>query len=450
MTVAGTLARLALETRFEDLPPDAVERAEMVIASTLASAAMGAGISSSRIMRELAQEHGGAAESSIWFDGGPRLPLPEVARVNATYSDAAASDDSDLRNIAHIGTIVTSVSLAAAERSGATGRDVLSAMVVGYDIAGRLGEAVTPGYSRLGFHPGMITIFGSAVAGGRLLGLDQPRMTHAIALAATSIGGLSMAANTSLAREYDAGLSALLGLHAALAAGKGFLAEETVLEGPGGYFETYGSENVDRVTSNWGAGWDIVTDMAIKLKPGAHPFHAAAEAAIAAADTAGAEPEQIESIEVSGPMIRGVRGPVHPADLIGVAHSLPYFLACSVADRSYTWVHATPEKMADPRIYALAEKVRAADPAPVVEYGRHRYAATVTIRTGDGRSFTETVLAPRGSDTGGVSWVDIEAKYRALMPHARLSSQQLDDSLQVIRRFDQVQTMSELLDLLRP
>ncbi len=449
MTVAGDLADLATRTHATDLPAEAIERAAMVIASTLASAAMGREIVSTRIMRELAQERGGAPEASLWFDAGPRLPVADVARTNATASDAAASDDSDLRNIAHIGTIITSVALALAERAEAGGRDVLSAMVVGYEVAGRLGETVTPGYSRRGFHPGMITIFAGAVAAGRLLRLSAAQMTHAIALAATSIGGLSMAADTSLAREYDAGLSALLGVHAAMAAGKGFLAEETVLEAPRGYFETYGGENIERVTGDWGKSWDIVTDMGIKLMPGAHPFHAAAEAAINAAVAADAEPDQIESIAVSGPMIRSVRGPVHPTDLIGVAHSLPYFMGSAVADRAYTWAHASPERISDPRVYALAEKVRLADPAPAIDYGPHRYAATVTIATKDGRTFTETVLAARGSGARGVSWAEVDEKYRTLMPSVGLSPEQIEQSLACIHNFERAKAMSELLDLLR-
>jgi hypothetical protein len=87
----------------------------MVIASTIASAAMGMDIVSSRIIRELAKERGGAEQATLWFDGGRRLPIGDAARVNAVMSDAAASDDSDLRSIAHIGTIVSTSSIAGGE-----------------------------------------------------------------------------------------------------------------------------------------------------------------------------------------------------------------------------------------------------------------------------------------------------------------------------------------------
>src|SRR5262245_19797603 len=189
MSIARELARFAVNTSADDLPPLARERARMVIASTIASAAMGSDIASARIIREIAVERGGTAESAGWFDGRKR-PAPEAARVNAVMSDAAASDDSDLRSIAHIGTIVSTVSIAMAERTGACGRDVLRAMVLGYEIAGRIDEALTPGRNERGFHGSISTIFGGAVAAGSLLGLTQAQMTQAIALAAGCIGGL--------------------------------------------------------------------------------------------------------------------------------------------------------------------------------------------------------------------------------------------------------------------
>src|SRR5438034_2782201 len=142
--LALKFAQLLNRARFTDLPPKAVEHAKMIIASTLASAAPGSLIDSARIVRELAKERGGKAEATVWFDGA-KLPVSEVARINAMLSDAAASDDSDLRNIAHIGTIATSLSLAVGERTGASGRAVLEAIVTGYEASGRIGEAINPG-----------------------------------------------------------------------------------------------------------------------------------------------------------------------------------------------------------------------------------------------------------------------------------------------------------------
>jgi len=169
MTVARSLAEFLTQVSYADLPPQTVDHAAMLIASTIASAALGSGIASATIMRALARERGGRPEASIWFDPGPRLPVADAAQVNAVMSDAAASDDSDLRNIVHAGTTLVSTALAMAERTDASGQDVLAAIVLGYEASGRIGEAITPGFRNKGFHGCLVAIFAGAVATGRLL-----------------------------------------------------------------------------------------------------------------------------------------------------------------------------------------------------------------------------------------------------------------------------------------
>jgi 2-methylcitrate dehydratase PrpD len=419
MTIARDLAEFLTRTSPDDLPPQAVEHAAMLIASTLASAAMGAGLESSAIIRDLARERGGSAEASVWFDPGPKLPASDAAQVNAVMSDAAASDDSDLRNIVHAGTTLVATALAIAERIGVGGEDVLTAIVLGYETAGRIGEAITPGFRARGFHGCLVAIFGGAVAAARLLRLDPAQMAQAIALSATSIGGLMAAANTSVAREYHAGLAAVLGVQAVLAAHRGYRAEESILETRQGFFEVYGGVEGGlggaSVTRDLGQSWDIITDMAIKLVPGGHPYHALAEAAANAAREGNIGPHEVESITVSRPAFTALTGPLHPADLIGMAHSPAYFLAAGAADHSFSWAHATPVKIADPTIHQLIDKVQVGAP-PTDNADRYRQGATVTIRTKDGRTSASTVFAPKGAGVIGIAWADVDAKYRALMP----------------------------------
>jgi 2-methylcitrate dehydratase PrpD len=123
MTVARELAEFLTRTTPADLPHQAVEHAAMLVASTLASAALGSGLDSSRIIRDLARERGGRPDASLWFSQGPKLPMADAAQVNAVASDAAASDDSDLRNIVHAGTTLAATALAVAERTGSGGED---------------------------------------------------------------------------------------------------------------------------------------------------------------------------------------------------------------------------------------------------------------------------------------------------------------------------------------
>lgn len=450
MTVARTLATFLTQVSYADLPPQTVEHAAMLIASTVASAACGSGIASAAIIRDLARERGGTPHASIWFDAPShvKLPVPDAAQVNAVMSDAAASDDSDLRNIVHAGTPLVATSLAVAERTGASGQDVLAAIVLGYEASGRIGEAITPGFRAQGFHGCLVAIFAGAVATARLLGLDAAQMAQAIALSATSIGGLMAAANTSVAREYHAGLAAMLGVNAALAAQRGYLAEEAILETHQGFFAVYGGTDGASVTRDLGASWDIITDMAVKLVPGGHPHHALAEAAANAARAGRIVPDEVESITLSRPGVTALAGPLHPVDLIDMAHSPAYFLAAGVADHDFSWVHATEPKITDPVIHQLIDKVRVGAP-PTERVEQYRQGATVIIRTKDGRTFSNTVLAPKGAGILGIDWADIDAKYRTLVPRAQLRDAQVDASLQIIHDFRQVTDVSALTDLLR-
>lgn len=449
MTVASELAAFVVGQKDADLPPKAVEYAQMLIASTIASASLGSTIESAKIIRALEVERGGKPEATVWFGAAEKLPIAAVARVNATMSDAAASDDSDLRNIVHAGTPVCAAALAVGEKTGASGRDVLAAIVLGYEAAGRISTALQCSLKPKGFHGCIIASFAAAGAAARLLNLPEVQATHAIALTATSVGGLMAAADTSFAREYHAGLASMLGVNAAQAAGKGFTAEERIFETRRGFFEAYGNKaDVAAVTRDFGKRWSILIDMGIKLVPGGHPYHAVAEAAADAALKGNVLPDDVETISVSRSGYQGFASPQYPTDLIGIAHSVGYFAAAGVVDRDYTWVHAFEDKINDPTIRGLLGKVRMAGP-PTDNPERYKSGAVVTVTTKDGCSYSSTVYAPKGAAVLGIAWTDVEAKYRTLAPYAKFSGDNLEASLKVIRTLPKVKNVAELLALLR-
>lgn len=454
MTLCEQLADLAVHTDAADIDPLAIERAQMVLASTFASAAAGYGIESTRIVRGLELADGGAARATVWF-GGQRLPLRAAARLNAIASDAAASDDSDLRSIAHIGTVISSVALAVAEATEASGIEVLAAMVLGYEIAGRIDESLTPNRMKRGFHGSVSTVFGGVVAGGRLLGLEKAQMAHAIALAATSIGGMAMAADTSCAREYHAGLSASTAVNALLAAQAGFEAELAVLESPRGFLQALGAQDIGAITAGWGESWDILTDMAVKLMPGAHPFHATAEAAADAAARVRQDGplrlEDIVRVEISAAVQwTHFKGEAHPRNLVDAAHSIVYFVAAAIADGAFGWEHMDVRKMADPAIAALQDKV-VMDPAPPPLPDRfpHRHGGAVTITLRDGRHYRSECRAPRGSGPRGVDWADIRDKFQHLMPASGMGETAIADCLERVMQLRSAARIDRLVESIR-
>jgi 2-methylcitrate dehydratase PrpD len=130
-----------------------------------------------------------------------------------------------------------------------------------------------------------------------------------------------------------------------------------------------------------------------------------------------------------------------------MAHSPAYFLAAGAADRDFSWVHATPAKIADPAIHRLIDKVRVGPP-PTENIARYRQGATVTIRTADGRTSTSTVYVPKGAGMLGIAWADIEAKYRALLPYSGLPAERIEAGLALIRDFRRIPRAAALTETL--
>jgi 2-methylcitrate dehydratase PrpD len=264
------------------------------------------------------------------------------------------------------------------------------------------------------------------------------------------MGGLATGTN-SWAREYMGANAALCAVNAALAAGRGYTVNDDILAAPGGFVDVFGGghEATDRLTSDLGKEWDIVQFYAVKLWPGAHPFSGTVEAAVNAARQANVTPQEVAKILIAGPNRTTVGGSRRPKDLVEAIHSLPYFVASAVADKDFTWIHATEAKIFNPVVARLMELVEV-DPAPPAVPYKWGWGGTVTIVTNSGARFTSTVDAPRGSAPRGIEWSDVEAKYRALMPDSKLAATRVEEILKVIHDFEKVRNVTAFTRLLRP
>jgi 2-methylcitrate dehydratase PrpD len=124
-------------------------------------------------------------------------------------------------------------------------------------------------------------------------------------------------------------------------------------------------------------------------------------------------------------------------------------VASAIADKNFTWVHATAAKIFDPTVQRLMAVVEP-DPSPPPVKTRWIWAGTVTIVMTSGARITRTVDAPRGSAPRGIEWSDVEAKYRELMPASKLPARRLDEILTTIRSIEHAHDVSQLTRLLVP
>ena len=158
-------------------------------------------------------------------------------------------------------------------------------------------------------------------------------------------------------------------------------------------------------------------------------------------------PDQVARILVSGQNRTDVGGSRRPKDLVEAIHSLPYFVASAVADKEFTWVHATEAKIFNPVVTRLMQLVEV-DPAPPAVKYNWSWGGSVTIVTTAGGRFTSTVDAPRGSGPRGIEWTDVDAKYRVLMPDSKLPAARSQEILGLVHGFERLKSVSELTRLL--
>jgi 2-methylcitrate dehydratase PrpD len=200
-----------------------------------------------------------------------------AALANGTAAHALDYDDMCFVSLAHPSAPLVAAAWAVAEGSGASGRALLDAYVVGFEIEGRLGRAMNPRHYQRGWHcTSTIGTIGAAAAASRLLGLDAARAGHALAIAASEASGLKENFGT-MAKPLHAGLAARNGVLAAQLARAGLTASPAAIEGPQGFLAAMDSErpSLSGFAADLGARWEILdTGITVKLYPscaGTHP-----------------------------------------------------------------------------------------------------------------------------------------------------------------------------------
>ena len=196
-TAAQRCTEFTTSLRFEDIPADVVEAAKYHLLDTLgcglAAHALGVATEGRTVMAEL----GGDGQATvIGLDGG--LPAPNAAFANGMLCHGLDFDDTHSDSVSHVSVVTCPVALAAGEAAGASGREVLTAIVAGNEVVTRIGMAASGQFHKRGFHPtALCGIFGATAAAARLGGLDADAATSALGLAG------SMAWKRTLRRRSD-------------------------------------------------------------------------------------------------------------------------------------------------------------------------------------------------------------------------------------------------------
>jgi 2-methylcitrate dehydratase PrpD len=341
------------------------------------------------------------------------------------------------------------VALAFAEAAGGmSGRDVLTAIIAGYEVGTRVGNAATMALFLRGFHPqGTSGAFVAAATAGRILGLPTGQMQHALGIVGSMGAGLMAAQEGAMVKRLHAGRAAEAGVRAALLAQRGFTGILDVLEaGYGGFLSSFsGRPNAERLTAGLGSVWETA-EVGFKLYPSVTSIHTALDALDTVMAEQGLLADDIERISVGCSHMTFVHTawPYKPAGVTAAQMNLFFGLAVIALHRDASVRQYDESRLADPAIMRFIERIVAFEDDGLEAMGpAFRHAARLELTTRDGRTFRHERLARRGSPEDPVGEAEIvrkfEANVRATLP---------DDAAKALRRLVmELETSADTADL---
>jgi len=455
-TVNQIAAQWMSTLTWEQIPPDLVASAKLRILDTvgvaLAASAQPYGQVMNRAVAEFEQP-GPCRVMGLRVTTGPAW----AALANGMLAHALIFDDTHSTSIVHPTSPLLAATLAAGEKTGATGQDLLLALIGGTELACRIGLVAQGNFHAAGFQPTAIAgPFGCAYAAGRLYGLDAARMAHAAGIAGSMAAGINESwTDGTWAQIMHPGWAAHSGISAATLARHGYSGPGTVFEGRFGLFRTHVQRDdfqpdFTAVTAGLGDDWQG-RHTVFKPYPCAHVIHPFLDA-ILDMWRAGLRADQVERVvcPIAQYMVRIVCAPAEekrrPLGEAQARTSLQYSLAEALHTGRLDAGSYSAACLADPAILALADRIDYVidDTAP----DSRAYKGWVIVDTRDGRRLEQIVPHTRGSAENPMSPADVQAKFRA-NASLRLPGHRVEAIIDAVDRLER-QTAGQLAALCVP
>ena len=420
--IAEQLAAFAADLRFEQVPEAVRARAKHLILD-----ASGIALASTR--HEFAQralagllELGDRGEvPGLGFDA--TLTPRDAATLNGILCHGLDFDDTHLAGIVHATASAWPAALSSAMMTGASGRDLLTAYILGVEVAARLGAVAKGAFHQVGFHPtALCGTFGAALLAGRLMGLTagQLAMAQGIALSMAA-GSFQFLEDGAWTKRLHPGWAAACGITAAGLARAGFVGASAPYEGRFGLYKSYlgpleAGCDQRLATAGLGTVWEAM-NVAVKPYPACHFTHGCLDAAIALAGEAPIDPDRVARIRTLLPagVVSTVCEPLdakrRPQNAYDAQFSIPYQVATALLRGRFTLAELEPDALVDPGILGLAAKVDyAVDPDTT--FPKH-YSGEVVVEMTDGATLRRRVPINRGAPDRPLANAEVVEKYLA-------------------------------------
>jgi 2-methylcitrate dehydratase PrpD len=418
-TASQQLAAFAVNLDYERIPREVVERVKDCVIDTVAACAFGAQLPWSRMIAGYGEMSGAAGACSV--HGTPlRLRAPSACLANGAAAHAFELDSLCQPSVGvHPGAALAVPGIAVAEDRGKGGKDLIAAMVAGYEVLYRIGDAGRHSSEQLGFHaPGLTGVFGTAIVVGRLIGLDAQRMAHALGIAGSLSSGLLEFVHSGggMVKRLHLGRAAEGGLLAAMLARDGYTGPESVLEGKFGFLSAY-CRNAEpgRLTRGLGSEWHTLKTT-IKRYACHITAHVPVTLALELKARESLRAEDVAAIHVEGSEKMVSHHAINqPRDLAMAQYSTPFCTALALyLDPTDPRVFSD-EALAHPGIGALARTARVTlrRAAP----HDNALASRVTLKLKDGREVSAEAQDFRGMPANPLSREELRGKFLKLTAH---------------------------------
>ena len=430
-------------------PPEPRARAAVAVLDTVGVTLAGASEPASLIVRQVVAAEGG--DTCGVFGTPVRASMSGAALANGTAAHALDYDDMCFVSLAHPSAPLVPAVLAAAESARLTGRAVLDAYVVGFEIEARLGKLMNPRHYQRGWHcTSTLGTIGAAAAVSRLLGLDAAAAGHALAIAASEASGLKENFGT-MVKPLHAGLAARNGVLAALLAKAGMTASERALDGPQGFLHAFDSEGtaLDEAIADLGGRWEILdTGITVKLYPSCAGTHPSLDAILDLRRREGFTADDVERIDIDvDAIVPTILIYERPANGLEGKFSLPFCAAAAVVFGRVGIDTFDAATLANADVRALMPRVAMrVDPA-LDGLGPPLTQARIAITLRNGRVLTQHADGARGYPAHPASDTELDAKFLACAGRA-LSAPSAARALDLLRTIDTLEDTRTLTDVL--
>ena len=439
------LAQFVANTRWDDIPEAVQQHAKLVLLDTLGVILAGGERPEVRQLRERLAGTAGCG-ATIYARGWPSHDPRTAALLNGIAGRSIELCEG-LRFVSGQAAMqVLPGALAIGEQIGASGREILAAFVLGYDVAARLSGGFTP--RPLAHQNGQVPLLAAAAAGARLRRLDAAGISRAMRIATTmlltpSYTNAVAGATTLNVAGGMSGFAAALAPELALA---GFEAQEDAIEEALGQL-VGGGFTPDGALDGLGARWEITRNY-FRLYACCNPIHPALDCLQAALTELSPRPEEIAHIDVATYRFASVMRNPDPPNYFASKYSLPHAAATMVVRGSASYRALDDSALDDPAIAAIRHKVRVEEDPAMTALAPRLRPARVTLTLADGRSSTQACDSHRGDFQQPFAESEIREKYRDLAALV-LTAEGAKAVEQAVDRSEQWESLAELTALFR-